>query len=225
MSVFCLVHGSTQGPTGWKLLNSELKARGHECICVDLPTDQPDAGAALYASIIGKALLNSDGAIVVAHSASGLFLPLVPEYADVAKLVYLAAAIPVPGVSFLSQFRQAPGMYRPDFVGKDPTKDEAIARHFLFHDCSPEVAQWALTSLRLMFAKQAIVEDCPLEDWPEVPCSYISCSQDRAIDPDWWEAAARERLHGEPIRIEAGHAPHVSRAGALAEILDSLKTS
>jgi len=91
MSMFCLVHGSTQDPQGWELLAAELKVRGHECICVDLPTDQPDSRATVYAR-------------------------------------------------------------------------------------------------------------------------------------DWWEVAARQRLHTEPIRIEAGHAPHVSRPVALATILDSLAT-
>jgi pimeloyl-ACP methyl ester carboxylesterase len=224
MSVFCLVHGSTQGPKGWELLVSELKARGHDCICVDLPTDQPGSTAAVYADAIGKALGKSKSPIVVAHSASGLFLPLVPEYAAVARLVYLAAVIPTPGESFLTQFQRDQGMYRPDFVGKDPTKDEALARQYLFHDCSPNVSQWALSTLRLMFAKQAIVERSPLVRWPDVPSSYIYCSEDRALNPDWWEMAARERLRVDPIRIEAGHAPHVSRPVALATILDSLTT-
>jgi hypothetical protein len=52
--------------------------------------------------------------------------------------------------------------------------------------------------------------------------SYISCSEDRTINPVWWEKAARERLHVEPIQIKAGHAPHVSQPIQLASILDSL---
>ena len=222
MSVFCLVHGSTQSPRGWDLLVSELTARGHNCICVDLPTDEPDAGATRYAGVIGTALSGIKGATVVAHSASGLFLPLVPEHATVDRLVYLAAAIPQPGESFLSQFQRAPDMYRPDFVGKDPTKDAALAHCYLFHDCPSEVAQWALSTLRLMFAKGALIEKCPLQKWPDVPSSYISCIEDRALNPDWWENAARERLEIEPIQIRAGHAPHVSRPVELASILESL---
>jgi Alpha/beta hydrolase family len=81
MSVFCLVHGSGQGPKGWDLLVVELDARGHHCVCVDLPTDQPAASATVYAGVIAKALENVDEPIVVAHSVSGLFLPLVPSYA------------------------------------------------------------------------------------------------------------------------------------------------
>ncbi|MGA8617378.1 MAG: hypothetical protein WB660_02510 [Candidatus Sulfotelmatobacter sp.] len=32
---------------------------------------------------------------------------------------------------------------------EDPTKDAHLAVKFLFHDCSPEVAHWALSTLRL----------------------------------------------------------------------------
>lgn len=224
MSVFCLVHGSTQGPSGWERLASELAKRGHECICVDLPANRPDLGADAYASEIGRGMSHAGKAIVVAHSASGLFLPLVPRHAPIGKLVYLAAVIPLPGVSFMNQFRADPNMYQPDFVGKDPTSDEAIARQYLFHDCSPDAAIWACSTLRLTLAKQALIEECPLTSLPEVPSLYISCTQDRAINPEWWEAAARDRLRSEPILFEAGHAPHVSRPEDLAALLESIRS-
>jgi pimeloyl-ACP methyl ester carboxylesterase len=219
LSLFCLVHGSTQSPAAWKLLVSELESRGHRCVCVDLPTNEPDARANRYADVIADAVRGMDAPIVVAHSAGGLFLPLVPARVRVAAIVYLAAAIPEIGKSFMDQFKSAPEMYRPGFVGKDPTKDPELARHFLFHDCDAEVAAWAVSTLRLMYAKQAGVEITPLQSWPDVPVSYISCSEDRTINPVWWENAARERLGVEPIRIRAGHAPYVSKPGELAEIL------
>jgi Alpha/beta hydrolase family len=217
MSLFCLVHGSTQSPAGWRLLVSELEKRGHVCICPDLPVNEPDASATRYAAVIGAAL--NKRAIVVAHSASGLFLPLVLEYAQVDRLIYLGTVLPQPGQSFVSQFNSAPEMYQPGFPGKDPTKDESLAREYLFHDCGEEDLPWALSTLRLMFAKQALIEETPLKEWPKVPVSYISCSEDRALNPEWWENAARERRQTEPIRIRAGHAPHVSLPADLAALL------
>ena len=225
MSLFCLVHGSTQSPAGWKLLVSELESRGHQCVCVDLPTNEPDASANRYADAIADAVCGREAPIVVAHSAGGLFLPLVPGRVRVVRLVYLAAAIPEIGKSFMNQFKSAPEMYCADFVGKDPTKDPELARQFLFHDCYAEVAAWAISTLRLMYAKQAAIEITPLQAWPDVPVAYISSSEDRTINPVWWENAARERLGVEPIRIRAGHAPYVSRPGELAEILVGLDTS
>src|SRR5665213_118499 len=221
MSTFCLVHGSAQGPNGWDRLVPELEALGHRCVCVDLPTDQPEMGAAGYAGVIARALAQVVEPIVVAHSVSGLFLPLVPQYTRVAGLVYLAAVIPQPGESFVSQYKKDPQMYRPDFVGKDPTVDESLALQYMFHDCPPDLARWGLTTVRLMYAKQALVDACPLAVLPDTPSVYISCRQDRTINPDWWEAAVVERLHVEPIRIDAGHFPHVSKASLLASLLDS----
>jgi len=222
LSLFCLVHGSAQSAAGWKLLVSELEARGHRGICVDLPTDEPAASANRYADLIADVVPEMEAPIVVAHSASGLFLPLLPARVKVARLVYLAAVIPQPGQSFMDQYKSAPEMYSPGFAGKDPTKDPELARHFLFHDCEAEVATWALSTLRLMYAKQAALEMTPLQAWPHVPVSYISCTEDRTINPVWWENAARERLGIEPIRIRAGHAPYVSRPAELAEILVGL---
>jgi hypothetical protein len=48
--------------------------------------------------------------IVVAHSASGLFLPLVAGHVKVRRLVFLAAVIPQIGKSLLDQFEENPDM-------------------------------------------------------------------------------------------------------------------
>jgi len=223
MPTFCLVHGSTQGAAGWDRLAPELERRGHAVVRMDLPADQPEAGAAQYAQWIADAIpADRDPVTVVAHSAGGLFLPLVPSRRKVCRLVYLAAVVPSIGESLMDQVRRDKGMFNPDWPGKDPTKDEQLARHFLFHDCAPEVARWALGTLRLMFARAAAREPTPLLDWPAVPSSYIVCAEDRTIQPAWSRRIARERLGVEAIELPGGHCPHVSRPGELAGILDRL---
>lgn len=95
MSLFCLVHGSTHSASGWDLLVPELERRGHDVVRMNLPTNEPEASATRYAEVIGAAIpADRDDAIVVAHSASGLFLPLVPAHRRVNRLVFLAAVIP-----------------------------------------------------------------------------------------------------------------------------------
>jgi hypothetical protein len=219
MSLFCLVHGSTQDPSGWNLLVPELHQLGHETILVDLPTDQPGASATVYADHIADSITN-DSAIVVAHSASGLFLPLVKH--RVARIVFLAAVIPQQGKSLIDQVHSEPDMMNPDWRGKNPVDDDRVAMDFLFHDCTPEIARWAMTTRRLMMARQAMLEICPLDQWPSVPCSSIVCAGDRTIQPSWSRRIARERLGIEPIELEGGHCPHVSRPAALAQALDTL---
>jgi pimeloyl-ACP methyl ester carboxylesterase len=190
---------------------------------VDLPSDTPEASAVVYADCIVRALpVDTREVVVVAHSASGIFLPLVAAQKRVRRMIFLAAAIPKIGFSFLDQFNAEPDMLHSDWVGKDPTKDDAVAMQFLFHDCPADVAKWALSTRRLMFAKQAIIEKCPLDVWPNVPASYIVCEDDRTFSAEWSRRASRERLDVEPVEIPGGHCPHVSRPAELARILEAV---
>jgi len=182
---FCLVHGSTQSASCWDLLIPKLEHGRHQCVKMNLPTDTPEASATEYADIIADSIpRDRDDAVAVAHSASGLFLPLVPERRRVRRIVFLAAVVPQPGKSLQDQVKEDNGMFNPEWPGKDPTKDELIALRFLFHDCSPETSTWALSRMSLMFARQAILEVSPLRVRPAVPSSYILCADDRAIRPE-----------------------------------------
>jgi pimeloyl-ACP methyl ester carboxylesterase len=224
MSLFCLVHGSSQNAEGWRLLIPELENRGHRVLAVELPKNEPQASAALYADAIIQALDQSDyemsRAVVVAHSASGMFLPLVAARRPISRMVFLAALVPKPGVSIIEQLRSDPGMLNPEWVGKNPMDDQ-VARQFLFHDCSPDVVEWALTTRALTYAREAMTEPCPLESWPDVSSSYVVCGEDRTISPSWSRRVARERLGVEPIELPGGHCPYVSRPAELADALTS----
>jgi pimeloyl-ACP methyl ester carboxylesterase len=224
VSLFCLVHGSTQNASCWDLLIPKLEQRGHDTVRMNLPTNEPEASATRYADVIAEAIPADRGdTVVIAHSASGLFLPLVPRKRRIRRLVFLAAVIPQLGKSLLDQVSDDPQMFNPEWIGKDPTKDEQIAQYFLFHDCSPDVSKWALSTMSLMYARQAYVEACPLSFWPAVPSSYILCLDDRTIQPEWSRRAARERLGADPIELPGGHCPYMSRAGELAEVLGALE--
>jgi len=223
VSLFCLVHGSTQSAACWDLLVPELNARGHDVARPQLPTNQPEASATRYADVIAKAIpADREDTIVVAHSASGMFLPLVPDKRRVQRLVFLVAVIPQIGKSLLDQARSEKDMFNPEWVGKDPTKDEGLADEFLFHDCSPELRKWAWSRMSLMLAREAMLQICPLQAWPDVPCSYILCTEDRTIQAGWARRAAKERLGVEAIELPGGHCPYVSRPKELAEVLVGL---
>jgi hypothetical protein len=51
-----------------------------------------------------------------------------PGCREVRRLVFLAAVIPQPGKSLREQADAEPDMLNPEWVGKDPTQDEQIAR-------------------------------------------------------------------------------------------------
>lgn len=223
MSRFCLIHGSTQSPSGWGRLVPELEKRGHEVVCADLPCDEPDASGARYAEVVADSLRAvNDPAIVVAHSVSGIFLPLLPSRCSLSRLVFLAAFVPEIGKSPMQQLQANPEMFCSDWIGKDPTKDDAVAVHYLFHDCDPETTAWALTTRRAMIARRALTEVCPSSGWTDVPVSYVLCREDRTLRPDYWRERVRSQLVVDPIELAGGHCPHVSRPAELADVLSEL---
>ena len=95
------------------------------------------------------------------------------------------------------------------------------ATELFFHDVPEDVTRWALGRLRPQ-CYRVMNEITPLERWPDVPSTYIVCRDDDGINPEWGRAAARERLGVEPIEIDGGHSPMLSRPGELARILDAL---
>jgi hypothetical protein len=113
-------------------------------------------------------------------------------------------------------------MLNPEWIGQDPSTDTEAARTFLYHDGAPEVAEWALTTRPPWYPEGLYAEVCPPSSWPNVPSSYIVCSEDRTLRPEWSRQAARELLGVEAIAIPGGHCPQVSRPGRLAEVRSAI---
>jgi pimeloyl-ACP methyl ester carboxylesterase len=226
MTSYCLIHGSGQGPEGWKLLVQELERRGHRVLTPALDMSRTDEGLVWHAETIVEALersgLQSPEVVCVAHSASGMYLPLVAERWPPRRMVFLAATVPRPGLSIADQYRADSSMFNPAWVGKNPMADD-IALEFVFHDCPPERLDWALSTRVFFYAKRAIEEPCPLSAWPAVPAAYIVCADDRTITPAWQRKAAQEWLGVEPVELPGGHCPHVSRPEALADVLERVE--
>lgn len=222
MASFCLIHGSGQGPAGWKLLVQELERHGHRVLTPALTVSRADECLDWHADTLAEALegsgFHTPEVICVAHSASGMFLPLLAERQPIRRMVFLAAAVPRPGLSIRDQYRADSSMFNPAWVGKNPMEDD-VALEFLFHDCPPERLDWALSTRVLFYARRAIEEPCPLTAWPAVPAAYVVCAEDRTITPAWQRRAARDWLGVEPVELPGGHCPHVSRPVALSDLL------
>lgn len=218
MATYVLVHGSGHSFAAWDLARAELEREHHTVITPELAADEPDASATRYADIIASSIPDHEEPIVVAHSASGLYLPLVPLLHRVKRIVFLAAAVPRIGMSFMELFKAEPEMMNPAWIGKDP-RVEGVSEEFLLHDCPPERLSWALSTVRVMVAQRAYVETCPLEQWPNVAASYIVCADDRTIQPAWQRKVAKTQLGVEPIELRGGHCPYISRPKDLAQVL------
>ncbi len=246
MSLFCLVHGAFQGAWCWDLLIPYLEAQGHKTVAMDLPIENASTTLSQFADAVIQAIPKTDDDIVLlGHSMAGTIIPLVAEAVKVRQLVFVAALIPYPGISTLDQFshhldddtlksfnyqpkdlskleqfHSEPDMYEPASLGKDYS-DEAVLRHFFFHDCKPDVTQWALSKSRSQQSMAYMFETNPLKALPSVERKYIVGTNDRIISPTWSRYAARKRLGVDAIELASGHCPHLSRPDLLASVLTS----
>jgi pimeloyl-ACP methyl ester carboxylesterase len=227
MSAFVLVHGSPQNKSCWERVADCLTSRGHSVVARDLPKRAPNWGLREYATEIARSIPTAD-TVVVAHSFSGVFLPLVAQVRDCGLLVFLAAVIPEPGKSVREQFAEDAAMFSPGWIEVgarwfgDPSQQKQLAENFLFHDCDDETRAWALSTVELFDTRDLVDEPNPLEVWPAVRAASIIANEDRTLSPEWSRKMSRDALGAETIEIAAGHCPHVSQPRALADILEQL---
>ncbi|MDT4941357.1 MAG: hypothetical protein QOJ34_1446 [Pseudonocardiales bacterium] len=229
MTTFVLVHGAWHGAWCWELLTPELERRGHRCLAVDLPCDDPLATFADYADVVCAALPpDRDDNVLVAHSLGGHSATLAAARGNVARLIYLCALVPEPGRSMLDQARDGDGMLDPAYLaglgpadesGRREWVDEQIARDVIFHDCADDVARAAYRRLRPQ-ANGLYSVPCPLTELPRLPATYVLATGDRLVGTEWSRSAAR-RVGAELVEIPGGHSPGLARPAELAEILDS----
>ncbi len=72
MVTFGLVHGAYHGSWCWQKLIPELEQRGHRVLAVDLPCEDPHAGAAEYAAASVRAFGDAGAdLVVVGHPWAG----------------------------------------------------------------------------------------------------------------------------------------------------------
>ncbi|MGE3171887.1 MAG: alpha/beta hydrolase family protein [Planctomycetota bacterium] len=226
MPHFVLVHGSGQNASCWARSAERLRAQGHATTAVELAKNAPSLTLEDHAHAIADAVADPDD-VVVAHSLSGAFLPLVPALARCRLLVFLAAVIPEPGKSIRDQFTGDTTMFAPDWIAAgarwfDPKEQQGLAREFLFHDCAAEDLPWSLASVEAIDTRTLVTEPCPLADYPEVATAAIVATQDRTLTPDWIRRTSARVLGRAPMEIGSGHCPMNSRPAELAGLLAQL---
>ena len=172
MCTFGLVHGGGFGAWCWERLIPELEARGHAATAVDLTPEDQVAGAARCAEVVSRVFADIPDLVLVGHSIAGLIVPLVAMQRPIKRLVFLHALLPRPGQSVVNQLAAEPDMFNPEMFAALALfwEDEAVAIHFLLHDCPSEIARDAFRRLR---PEPGVLgsEVTPLQAWPDVPCA------------------------------------------------------
>jgi pimeloyl-ACP methyl ester carboxylesterase len=207
----------------------ELNERGHRAIAMDLPCDQMHIGLADYADIVTGACQEIDEpVVVVGHSLAGMTIPLLVGHRPVERLIFLNAVI-AQASTLSASIATADAFVVPKqlVVTTDGTdgfsywNDVEAARTSMYHDCAPKDAEWAFARLRRQSFRGSQACRLPVPRL-HVPSSYILCTEDRLINPDWSRRAARSILGTEAIELPGGHAPFLAHPARLAKVLDEL---
>jgi pimeloyl-ACP methyl ester carboxylesterase len=223
---FVFVHGSGQNASCWARLGAVLQDRGHAVSAPDLPKHARDWELEDHAALIADAVPDED-AVVVAHSLSGVFLPLVASMCECSLLVFLAAVIPEPGKSIRAQFTEDASMFSPEWIAAGPrwfdrSQQESLAREFLFHDCDASTIDWALGTLEPYETEHLVSQALAFDEWTDASVASIVATEDRTLSPDWIRRTSPRVLKQDAIEIPGGHCPHVSRPADLAQLLERL---
>jgi pimeloyl-ACP methyl ester carboxylesterase len=222
-----LVHGGFHGAWCWELLIGELQALGYRATAMDLPIEDPQCGSDDYADVVCDAIGAEESVVLVGHSMGGLVIPVAASRRPTAGMVFLCAELPVAGLSLRESRSAHPKASWPentrftyDHEGR-VVADPQVCRQLFFNDCRPDLQQWAIDRIRPQ-ATKPLTEPSSLSVWPNVPSRYIACRDDRAVPAAWAREVVPERLGSQPIEIEGGHSPFLSRPKDLALALHEI---
>jgi pimeloyl-ACP methyl ester carboxylesterase len=222
MSTFVLIHGAGSEAWYWHLLIPELRARGHDAVAPDLPSDDDAAGFTEYADAVVAAVGDRTDLVLVAQSLGGFTAPLVCERVSVRLVVLLAAMVPTPGErpgdwwanTGFEEARRA----QAERDGRDPGEDVDVMTEF-FHDVPADVVAEAFERGEREQSGTPFERPYPLERWPDVPTRFLLCRDDRFFPAEFLRRVVRERLGITPDEMDGGHLPALARPKELAERL------
>ncbi|HEU4540943.1 MAG TPA: alpha/beta hydrolase [Jiangellaceae bacterium] len=221
MTTYALVHGAGDGGWYWHLVEAALRRRGHDVVAPDLPADDESAGLGDYADTVIEAVGGRGDLVVVGQSFGGFTAPLVAARIPTRVLVLVAGMIPSPGESPDDWWANT-GYSAA--VGKQAAQDGGLTGHddpyiSFFHDVPRELAEEAVRRERAHPSESATAAPWPLIAWPDVPTSFVLCTEDRFFPAEFMRRLVAERLRIKPDEIAAGHCVALSRPTELADLL------
>lgn len=233
MARFLLVHGASHGAWCWRDVVPALQALGHEALAIDLPghgedrADIEQVTLADYGQRIAEYL--TEPTIVVGHSMGGYSITQGCEIAPdhVRRLVFLCAYTPWPDMSLAQMRMQADEqplvpLIRPSGTKRSFTFDTSGGTHAFYHDCPAEAVLFAVANLcpeSTAASNTAIALTAASQDKPR---SYIICTQDGAIPPEFQRVMAGRFADADVFELDSSHSPFFSMPRDLAALLDRI---
>jgi hypothetical protein len=223
MATYALIHGAGDA-SYWDLVVPELRARGHEVVAPELPSDDA-AGLAGYTDAVVSAIGDRDDVIVVAQSLGGFTGPLVCDRVPARLLVLVAAMVPSPGESVADWWANTGSEQarreNEEREGRSPEFDVVTS---FFHDVPEDVTAEAISRAQRSESEAAWTDPWPLDAWPDVPTRFLLCRGDRFFPASFMRRVVRDRLGITPDEMDSGHLPALSRPKELVDRLEAYRT-
>ncbi|MET8099584.1 alpha/beta hydrolase [Streptomyces sp. NPDC005236] len=217
--MFVLVPGAGGAAWYWHRVVSELRARGHEAVAVDLPGADKSAGLPEYTDAVVGAIGDRTDTVLVAQSLGGFTAPMVCTRVPVGLLVLVNAMVPLPG--------ETPGQWWGS-TGSEPARLAAASaggygtefdlHTYFLHDVPAEIAAAGAGHERPE-ADIAFNQPCDIERWPDTTTRVLAATGDRFFPFDFQRRVARDRLGIEAEPIPGGHLAALSQPSALVDQL------
>lgn len=235
MADFLLIHGACHGAWCWRELTPELMRLGHRARAIDLPghggdmTPIPEITLDSYTDAILAAIdrdFRGRKVTLLGHSMGGYPISLAAERAPdrLRRLIYLCAYVPEGELSLAEMRRKAPRQLLmpailPAEDGRSFRIDPGRTGEVFYHDCPEGTVAYANTRLCAQATAPTDVP-CPLgENWASVPRSYIRCTDDRTIPPEYQVTMTQDWPEADVYDMPTGHSPFFADPEGLARLL------
>lgn len=210
-----LAHGAFHGPWCWQPLIERLERANVRCVAVDLNRGGLQADRAALQRVVDELREDGHGVHAMGHSLGCASVALLdPD--TIETLTLLAGSAVGPGLPDPAE------VIVPGFLEKLIPQDDGRAflsrehaREAFYHRCPPEVAESALDRLRPTFVYGSEASDPPI--WARVATTYVACSDDHAVRPDYQRALAEALPYSATLDFD--HSPMLGAPEALAEVV------
>ncbi|MET4783490.1 alpha/beta hydrolase [Glaciihabitans sp. UYNi722] len=218
------VPGSYSPGSVWDLLAEELRKRGFGVTVAELPSNSGSASDGLHADgCYAEALLNdlNESTVIVGHSYGGMVLSEVAGHPNVTHAVYIAAFVPVVGVSM----RDLVGGEFPAWVVPDPTNtfysvNPAEAVHIMVGNAGSAELDKSFAGNLVPQSQAAGSEPSTTKGWGSTPVSYLITTDDRAM-PTFAQEAMAASLGASVSTVATPHFPGLSERNVVSDLIEA----